>query len=34
MMIIETSPEDNGTFRYSGFTVDASDYMAQAFKFT
>jgi len=34
VMIIETSPEGNGTFRYSGFAVDACDYMAQAFKFT
>ena len=34
VMIIETNPEDNGTYRYSGFAVDALDYMAQAFKFT
>lgn len=34
MMIIEASADDNRTFRYSGFAVDACDYMAQAFKFT
>ena len=33
-MIIEPSPHENGTFRYSGFSVDAVNYMSQAFNFT
>ena len=34
IMIIESIPGENGTFRYSGFAVDAVNYMAQAFNFT
>ena len=34
VMIIEPSTDGNGTFRYSGFSADAVDYMAQAFNFT
>ena len=33
VMIIETSPDDNGTFRYGGFSADAANYMSQLFKF-
>jgi len=33
VMIIEGSPDDNGTFRYSGLSVDAANYMAELFKF-
>ena len=32
-MIIEKNPDD-GTFRYSGYAVDAVQYLAQAFNFT
>jgi len=33
-MMIEPNPDESWTFRYSGFVVDAIDYMAQAFDFT